>query len=66
MSQKTGILEFIVAKKKTQNFTESFNINITGTDKAPSSWSLKTETCRSGIIVCFNVNSELLTKLINS
>jgi len=27
---------------------------------------LKTETCRSDIIVYFNVNLKLLTKLINS
>jgi len=29
-------------------------------------FSLKTETCRSDIIVFFNVNLKLLTKLINS
>ena len=29
-------------------------------------WSLKTETCRSDIIVYLNVNLKLLTKLINS
>ena len=29
-------------------------------------WSLKTETCRSDIIVYFNVNLKLLTKLIDS
>jgi hypothetical protein len=36
------------------------------TGKAPWWWSLKTETCRSYIIVYFNVNLKLLTKLINS
>jgi len=48
--------------------TECFKINITlvGTEKAPWWWSLKTETCRSDVIVYVNLNLKLLTKLINS
>ena len=45
---------------KWHNFTECFDINTAlVTDKAPWWLPLKTETCRSDIIVYFNVNLDL-------